>query len=87
MNENYEYIGKLASFLVENKTRMSGRELVDHLNRNNFKTTGGTPYLYGRGIFSFLSKAYDYFKNKKDIGIASDIAYAFVKEDGNIPWK
>ena len=49
MNEKKLYIWKLATFLHSQEMVMSGEELAEHLNRNQFLTIYGTEYQGGRG--------------------------------------
>jgi hypothetical protein len=85
--DKHEYIGKLAQFLSSTKTVMSGFELAELLNRNNFKTSYGTEYAGTRGTYKLISDCYDYFKNINKQNIADAIASAFVKEDGNFAYE
>jgi hypothetical protein len=58
MNKKKMYLTKLAEFLVANGMNMSGPELVDHLNRNNFLTALGNPYTEGRGVYKLINETY-----------------------------
>ena len=81
-NEKFLYIWRLARFLHENKTNMSGQELADHLNRNGIKTSYGTQYEGGRGTYKLISSVWNWVE--KDLGLhdeAEMIARAFVNPD------
>lgn len=84
MNNKKVYIWKLAEFLSNNKMRMSGEELAEHLNRNNFLTNYGTEYQGGRGTYKLISETWNWVKNDLHLPEeAEKIADAFVKPDGS----
>ena len=88
MNRKKLYILKLANFLVDNETTMSGKELADHLNRNGFLTSYGTEYAGGRGTYKLLSETYNWIANDMQLEIeAQKFAKAFVQPDGTYPWE
>ena len=65
---------------------MSGEELAEHLNRNNFLTSYGTEYQGGRGTYKLISETYNWLK---DLGLqneADKIAEAFVKPNGDFAY-
>ncbi len=80
MIEKKEYLYRLADFLRSQSKVMSGGELADHLNRNRMFTEYGTPYGGGRGIYTLIRAAWNYYtsigQNKK----AEAIAESFVNE-------
>lgn len=81
MNQKKAYIWKLAIFLESNGMIMSGEELAEHFNRNNFLTSYGTEYKGGRGTYKLISETYHWLK---DLGLqkeADKIAKVFVKPD------
>jgi hypothetical protein len=49
INQKKTYVWRLAEFLDRHGMRMSGEELAEHLNRNNFVTEYGEKYAGGRG--------------------------------------
>ena len=86
MNQKKTYIWKLAIFLASNGMKMSGEELAEHLNRNNFLTSYGTEYQGGRGTYKLISETYNWLK---DLGLqneADKIAEAFVKANGDFAY-
>ena len=86
MNQKKTYIWKLAIFLASNKMKMSGEELAEHFNRNNFLTSYGTEYQGGRGTYKLISETYNWLK---DLGLqneADKIAEAFVKPNGDFAY-
>ena len=86
MNQKKAYIWKLAIFLESNGMIMSGEELAEHFNRNNFITSYGTEYKGGRGTYKLISETYHWLK---DLGLqkeADKIAKVFVKPDGSFAY-
>ena len=86
MNQKKAYIWKLAIFLESNGMIMSGEELAEHFNRNNFLTSYGTEYKGGRGTYKLISETYHWLK---DLGLqkeADKIANVFVKPDGTFAY-
>ena len=82
-----EYIKRLAIFLVDNGTTMSGEDLAKHLNWNNFKTSYGSEYQGGRGTYTLIHATYDWLvSNEKQID-ANKVAIAFQKPDGAYAYK
>ena len=61
---------------------MSGRELADLLNRNGHKTSYGTLYKGGRGVYALIRESYRWFRQNEELEKSDAIAKAFVKEDG-----
>jgi hypothetical protein len=58
MNRKKLYIWQLAVFLNTHGMRMSGEELADHLNRNNFLTSYGQEYQGGKGTYRLISQTW-----------------------------
>lgn len=83
------YIAKLATFLVENDSVMSGKELQELFNRNGILTSHGFEYsIYGgRGIHRLITNAWAYYYNNKDFQTAYNIARAFVKQNGEYAYE
>lgn len=78
-NEKFLYVWRLARFLNENKTRMSGKELSEHLNRNKIKTSYDTAYGGGRGTYRLISAVWNWIHN--ELGLpekAEMVAKSFV---------
>jgi hypothetical protein len=66
---------------------MSGPELAEHLNRNNFLTSYGTEYEGGRGIYRLISQTYKWLK---ELGLeeeAGNFPMAYVQGNGEYPWE
>jgi hypothetical protein len=83
MNEKKNYIWQLASFLYSCKMKMSGEELADHLNRNNFLTSYGTEYQGGRGTYKLIRETYHWLESELNLpNEATKIADVYVKPDG-----
>jgi hypothetical protein len=83
MNAKKVYVWKLADFLTQHRKKMSGEELADHLNRNNFPTGYGTEYAGGRGTYTLVRETWHWLND--ELGIpdeARKVAEAFVKPDG-----
>ena len=62
---------------------MSGGELAEHLNRNHFMTSYGSPYAGGRGTYTLINATWHWVHD--ELGLeeeAKAIAEAFVKPDG-----
>lgn len=88
MNENQQYIWKLACFLADHKKKMSGEELADHFNRNSLKTTYGTKYSGKRGIYTLIRQTWKFLNN--NLGLpeeAEKVAKSFVKPDGSYAYE
>ena len=88
MHEKKLYIWKLGVFLYSNNMVMSGEELADHLNRNNFLTSYGTEYQGGRGTYKLIKETWRWVNDDLDLqGDANKIAEAFVKPDGSFAYE
>lgn len=84
MNDKKYYIWQLASFLNGFGMKMSGEELADHLNRNNFLTNYGTEYKGGRGTYKLIRETWNWLHNDLNLKQEADkIASSFVKPDGS----
>jgi len=88
MNEKKLYVWQLADFLSNHDMRMSGEELADHLNRNNFLTNYGTEYQGGRGTYTLIRETWNWLQHDLQLPEeASKIAEAFVKPDGSYAYQ
>jgi hypothetical protein len=88
MNEKKLYIWKLAAFLEQHEMLMSGEELAEHLNRNNFLTNYGKEYQGGRGIYTLIKHTWTWLHRDLNLhGEAEKVAKAFVKQDGSYAYK
>ena len=88
MNQKKLYIWRLASFLHQNDKRMSGEELANHLNRNNFLTGYGEQYQGGRGTYTLIRETWHWVND--ELGFkdeAAKIAASFVKSDGSYAYE
>ena len=81
--EKYSLLAKLAKFLVENRLKMTGKELAIFLNTNNYKTSYGSRFEGGRGIYTVIRHCWHYYDNKKEIETKKNIEKAFVNSYGN----
>lgn len=81
------YLWKLATFLTSNGMFMSGDELADHLNRNNFLTSYGTEYQGGRGTYRLIRETYWWAHEIMGEEEATKVAHAFVKPDGSYAYE
>jgi hypothetical protein len=87
MNQKKYYIWQLASFLFNHKMYMSGEELAEHLNRNDFLTSYGTEYQGGRGTYTLIRETYNWLNNDLHLTEeASKVAEVFVKPNGDHAW-
>ena len=89
MNQKKLYLWRLAQFLRQNDKIMSGPELADHLNRNNFKTAYGTVYEGERGTYTLVHAAYRWVNEELGLGEAEAacIAEAFITPRDTPAWK
>ncbi len=87
MNEKKLYIWKLGAFLFDHEMIMSGEELANHLNRNNFLTSYGTEYAGGRGTYKLIKETWNWLNTLKLNKEAEKVARAFVKPDGKYPYE
>jgi hypothetical protein len=88
MNDKKTYIWKLATFLHSQEMVMSGEELADHLNRNNFLTSYGTEYQGGRGTYRLIKQTWEWLNNELKLDKeALHVARAFVKPDGGYAYE
>lgn len=88
MNTKKHYVWQLASFLYSFGMTMSGEELAEHLNRNNFLTSYGSEYHGGRGTYTLIRETWKWVEN--DLGLPNEsrkIAEAFVKPDGTFAYE
>lgn len=83
MNKKKYYIWQLAAFLSSLKMFMTGEELAEHLNRNEFLTSYGTEYQGGRGIYTLIRETWNWLQNELHLpDEAKKVAEAFVKPNG-----
>jgi hypothetical protein len=83
MTEKKLYIWRLATFLHANSKVMSGEELAEHLNRNDFLTNYGTTYQGMRGTYRLIQETWKWLNDDlKLVEEAEHVAMAFVKPDG-----
>ena len=88
MNTKKHYVWQLASFLHSFGMTMSGEELAEHLNRNNFLTSYGSEYQGGRGTYTLIRETWKWVQN--DLGLPNEarkIAESFVKPDGSFAYE
>ena len=79
------YIWKLATFLHSQEMVMSGEELAEHLNRNQFLTSYGTEYQGGRETYRLINQTWKWLHDDlKLLEEAKHVARAFVKPKGGI---
>ena len=88
MNKKKYYIWQLAAFLSTHKMIMSGEELAEHLNRNEFLTSYGTEYQGGRGTYTLIREAWNWLNNDLHLSEeAAKVAESFVKPNGDHAWE
>lgn len=88
MNEKRTYIWRLATFLHTNSMVMSGEELAEHLNRNEFLTSYGSEYQGGRSTYTLIRSTWRWLHDELGLpGEAEHIARAFVKPDGGYAYE
>ena len=88
MNRKKLYIWRLAAFLADQDMTMSGDELAEHLNRNDFLTGYGTQYEGKRGIYTLIREAWKWVKEDLALDAEADkVARAFVKPDGSYAYQ
>lgn len=88
MNKKKLYVWRLASFLHQHEMRMSGEELADHLNRNQFLTAYGSEYAGGRGTYKLIRETWRWLHD--DLGLeeeAAKVAETYVKPDGSYAYE
>ena len=63
--------------------KMSGEELAEHLNRNDFLTESGDEFKGKRGTYNLINKTWRWLNDELDLpNEAAHVADAFVKPDG-----
>lgn len=88
MNNKKLYIWQLAVFLSNHNMKMSGTELANHLNRNNFLTSYGKEYSGGRGIYKLIRETWSWIENELKLHEeATKVAESFVKPDGSFAYE
>ena len=88
MNRKKLYIWRLAAFLADQDMTMSGDELAEHLNRNDFLTGYGTQYEGKRGIYTLIRETWKWVKEDLALDAEADkVARAFVKPDGSYAYQ
>ena len=88
MNKKKLYVWRLASFLFDHQKIMSGEELAEHLNRNNFLTSYGSEYQGGRGTYKLIKETWKWVNDELELSDeAEKVAEAFVKPDGSYAYK
>jgi hypothetical protein len=88
MNDKKMYVWKLATFLHANSKVMSGEELAEHLNRNQFLTSYGTEFQGGKGTYKLISATWHWLNDDLDLPEeAKHVALAYVKPDGNYAYE
>lgn len=82
------YVWELADFFFQHSTKMSGKELANHLNRNDFKTRAGIEYKGGRGTYTLIRETWKWLHD--ELGLpdeARKVAKAYVKSDGSYAYE
>lgn len=87
MNAKKFYIWKLADFLCQHDMKMSGEELAEHLNRNDFLTSYGTEYAGGQGTYRLISTVYTWLDELDLPNEAGKVAKAYVTADGHYAYE
>ena len=88
INQKKTYIWRLAEFLERYAMRMSGEELAEHLNRNNFLTEYGDKYAGGRGTYKLIRETWRWLHDELKLPDEADkVARAFVKPDGSYAYE
>ena len=89
MIKKYDLIGDLANVLQKSDwSIMHVSRVAELLNLNGHRDNKGKKYQEkGRGIFSVISAAYDYFAKKGDKKTAANIASSFTNDKNEFPWK
>jgi hypothetical protein len=88
MNKKKLYVWRLAAFLGSNNMHMSGEELADHLNRNNFTTGYGEEFKGGPGTYRLISQTWRWVHDELALDDEADkIAEAYVTRDGSHAWE
>jgi len=88
MNQKKLYIWRLAGFLHRHGMKMSGKELADHLNRNNFLTDYGSKYEGQRGTYTLIRETWKWVHD--ELGLEDEVVKiqeAFVKSDGSYAYE
>lgn len=88
MNKKKLYIWRLGAFLAENNMVMSGEELAEHLNRNDFLTSYGSRYKGKRGTYTLIKETWKWVHEELGLQKEGDkVAHAFVKPDGSYAYR
>ena len=89
MSKKYDFIGDLANALVKNDwSIMHVSRVAELLNLNGHRDNHKKKYqTNGRGIFTVISHAYNYFVKKGDKETAMSIASSFTNDKNELPWK
>lgn len=67
---------------------MSGEELAEHLNRNNFLTSYGTEYQGGRGTYTLIRETWNWIEYELKLpNEAKKVAESYVKPDGSYAYE
>jgi hypothetical protein len=77
-----EFIRRLANSLVANSKTITGIELANHLNLNNYKTNTGSLYEGKRGTYRLVTATYDWLDAFGLQNEANNVALAFKKPNG-----
>jgi hypothetical protein len=85
MNQKKMYVAKLADFLASHNMTMSGSELADHLNRNNFLTGYDEEYKSER-TFRLIQETYNWLKRLGLDDDANNFPLAFVNDNSELIW-
>ena len=82
------YVWQLASFMRQYRMTMSGEELAQHLNRNNFLAGTGEKYKGGRGTYTLIRETWRWVQADLELpDEAAKVAQAYVKPDGSYAYK
>lgn len=88
INQKKTYVWRLAEFLGRYDMRMSGEELADHLNRNDFLTEYAEKYAGGRGTYTLIRETWKWLQEDLELPEeAEKVARAFVKPDGGYAYE
>ncbi|MBQ1727561.1 MAG: hypothetical protein II039_09275, partial [Treponema sp.] len=80
--DKYSLLAKLAKFLTENRLKMTGGELATFLNTNNYKTSYGSCFEGGRGVYTVIRNCWHYYHNRNETETEKNIENAFVNSYG-----
>ena len=78
-----EFVRDLAITLSAAGNKITGWDLAQRLNAAGLKTSYGSPYSGGRGVYTLVHATYNWLRNNGYPKIADIVAASYLNQDGD----